>query len=190
MRSVVAGLVALLLFVAAVGLPACGENISGGGAATGSSGAGGSGTFTPAVEPANVCALLSLADVQLVLATAGAGVAQPNSTSTNGWGIECDWKDSAPGSTRTVRLVVVGVLASDGVADLDRGPQSLAAGTTPSYMAVSDLGDVAEYADFMNAQILEAVSGSYLVETAVEFVSPAVTAAQLGPLVAKVIGEL
>jgi hypothetical protein len=190
MRLVGWGLGAVLSFVAGVGLPACGERIGGDDGTTGTGGAGGSGPFTPAVEPADVCALLSLADIETILPTAGAGVPQPNSTSPDGWGVECDWKDTAPASGSTASLVVVGVLSSAGIADLDRGPQSLAAGATPSSAAVVGLGDTAEYADLTNAQALEAVAGSYDVEVTVTFRNPAVTAVQLRPLVARVLGEI
>jgi|SRR5579871_2790039 len=189
MRSVGGGWGALLSLVAAVALPACsGENLGGGGSQAGTGGAGTRGAFTPAVEPAAPCALLSLADVQTILPAAGAGVPQPSSTSTEGWGMECDWKVTALGGPG-VSLVVVGVVNSDGISDLDRGLQSVAYDGASS-MAVSGLGDAAEYTDSTNFQILAARTGAYLLQVTVDFVTPDVTAAQLRPLVAKVLGEL
>ncbi len=188
MRLVGAG-GALLLLVAAAAMPACsGENLGGGGGRAGTGGASPSGTFTPAVEPAAPCPLLSLADVQTILPAAGAGVPQPGSTSPEGWGLECDWKVTALGGP-DVSLVVVGVVTSDGIADLDRGLQSVAYDGASS-MAVSGLGDAAEYTDSTNFQILAARTGAYLIQVTVDFVTPDVTAAQLRPLVAKVLGEL
>ncbi len=187
MRLTGSGWRALVYLVAAISLPACtGETLGPGG---GQTGAGGSGAFTPAVQPPDVCALLPPGDVATVLPTAALGVAQPTSMSSEGWGLECDWKDTDPASAKAVTLVVVGVVTSAGIADLDNGLQSVAYGGAPS-MPVSGLGDAAEYENSTNFQILEARAGSYLIEVDVRFATPAVSEPQLHPLVAEVLGQL
>jgi hypothetical protein len=160
----------------------------------GLSACGGSTPFAPAAQPADVCSVLTLADVQTVFATAAPGAAAQSATSSDFWMLECDWHDGAASATsQEVSLVVYGALTSTGDADLDAALARSGDGAQQA-MPVSHVGEQAVYADFAGPydvhQSLGARSGPYWVSlTAWNF--PSLCAApQLDPLVVKALGEL
>src|SRR5215471_17024745 len=104
---------------------------------------GGGGTFTPALEPADHCALLTQADAQTIFPTAGPGVPQINAETSDGWSVECVWSDSSTRSAGIVSLVLDGALTREGARQLDPALTAFAGG--PGAMAVSGLGDKASY---------------------------------------------
>jgi hypothetical protein len=149
---------------------------------------GGSGTFTPATQVADICSLLALSDVQAILPTAMDGATQATLATNDVFSQECDWNDSSA-TAMAVTLVVEGALTSQGAAEInivltaDQG--------STQHMAVTGLGDRAEYINFSGtSQLLGARVGSYLVEVTAYLFTPDVTEAQLHPLVAKVVGQL
>jgi hypothetical protein len=200
------------LFIAAVTLPACGggggggsggsgggtggvgaiggTHGTGGSSATGGThGTGGSSGFTPATEPADICSLLTLADAQTILPSAGAGVVQPVIATADVWMVQCDWDDPS-NNGKSVELILEGALTATGNSDLDGILRTAGTGATQSMM-VSGLGDGAIYVNTTGIeQILEARSGSYLVNVTAVFITPDVTASPLQPLVQKVISGL
>jgi hypothetical protein len=152
--------------------------------------AGSTSTF-PAPEPADVCSLLTLADVQSILPTAVPGVASTGAPNSDIWGIECDWEGSSSG----VSLLVEGAKAPAALSVFDLAIQGAEVATTGvQIMPISDVGDEAVYVDDtrMNAvkQELQAASGNYWVGLiAAGFTTP-VTLVQLQPLVVKVLNSL
>jgi len=151
---------------------------------------GGSDSFAPAPPPAEICSLLALADVQTILPMAQDGSGGPAAmTLPDIWTAECQWYD-APGSSVNVALVLQGAPTPQGIADLDVGYETVDPGGAPK-MEVSGVGDRAFYVDDSGtAQILQARTGSYLVNLAAVFFTSDVTEAQLQPLVQKVISGL
>jgi hypothetical protein len=151
----------------------------------------GSTSSFPAPEPADVCSLLTLADVQSVLPTAVPGVASTGASNSDAWGIECDWEGSSSG----VSLLVEGAKAPAAVSVFDLAIQDAEIATTGvQIVPISDVGDEAVYVNDtrMNAvkQELQAASGNYWVGLiAAGFTTP-VTLAQLQPLVVKVLNGL
>ena len=172
MRS--AGARAGAAFIALAFVPACGSD-----------------AFTPAPLPAEICSLLPLADVQTIFPTAQSGYSRSAviTMPPDVWTAECDWND--PGaSLLDVALVIQGSLTPQGIADLDVGYETVDPGGAPE-VEVSGVGDRAFYVDDSGrAQILQARTGSYLVNLAASLFTSDVTEAQLQPLVQKVIGGL
>jgi len=170
-----AGARAAAVFVGVALLPACG-----------------SGEVIPAAAPADVCSLLTRADLQTILPTVrvgtelGTGPFYPYMDGGDAWSLECDWDDSVSNPTG-IGLYVQGALTRQGNADLDVAFDSIGGGPTQGTV-VSGLGDEALYFDnSMGSQFLEARSGGYYVELlAFEFATP-VTEAQLQPLVLEAI---
>src|SRR4029079_1477249 len=97
------GTAALLLH--AIGLMACSDD--GGGKGTGG---GPSGSFAAATPPSDVCAMLTLSDVQAVLPDAVDGVEEKTAdTSKVGfWARDCKWETTS-GAT-SLELVIFGAL--------------------------------------------------------------------------------
>jgi hypothetical protein len=151
----------------------------------------GSTSSFPAPEPADVCSLLTLADVQSIVPTAVPGVGGTGAPNSDIWGIECDWE----GSSSSVSLLVEGAKAPAALGVFDLAIQGVEVATTGvQIMPISDLGDEAVYFNDtrMNAvkQELQAASGKYWVGLiAAGFTTP-VTLAQLQPLVVKVLNSL
>ena len=152
----------------------------------GGGGSGGSGSFKPATAPADVCSLLTLADVQAVLPGALPGVVVPTTDYPDVWVRDCQWADSA--GFASVELVIQGALTSRGDQGLDvlvtTGPGN--GQKTP----VSGLGDKAMYWVDMTDQGLVAKHGSYAISVTAYLFNQAPTEAQLAPLVLKAMGEL
>jgi hypothetical protein len=150
---------------------------------------GGSGSFTPATQVADICSLLALSDVQTILPTAMDGTPQATLSTNDIFSQECDWNDSSTSSAMAVTLVIEGALTAQGASEInivvgaDQG--------STQHMAVSGLGDRAEYINFTGTdQLLGARTRSYLVDVTVYLFTPDVTEAQLQPLVAKAVNAL
>ena len=159
------------MVIALVFLPACGSD-----------------AFTPAAPPADICSLLALADVQTIFPTAqhlyrGSAVM----TMPDVWTAECQWNDA---SLLYVVLFLQGALTPRAIADLDVGYETVDPGGAPK-VEVSGVGERAFYVDDTGrVQILQARTGSYLVNLAAVLFTPDVTEAQLRPLVQRVISRL
>jgi hypothetical protein len=153
----------------------------------------GGSAFEPAMMPADVCALLTQADAQTILPTAGPGAGQVNAQTNDYWSIECAWLDSSssgPGP-KYVSLIVAGALTSDGSSQLDDALTTSPNPTIVQAVAVSGLGDKAAYLnDPGNEQVLRARLGNYLADLRATSITPDVTELQLHPLVAKAIAGL
>ena len=151
----------------------------------------GSTSSFPAPEPADVCSLLTLADVQSILPTAVPGVASAGTPNSDIWGIECDWEGSSSG----VSLLVEGAKAPAALGVFDLAIQGAEVATTGvQIMPINDVGNEAVYVNDtrMNAvkQELQAASGNYWVGLiAAGFTTP-VPLAKLQPLVVKVLNSL
>ncbi len=151
----------------------------------------GGSAFVPAMMPADVCALLTQADAQTILPTAGPGARQVNADTSDFWTIACFWPDSSSGSGKNVGLTLTGALTPVGAGQLDDalavGPNTLGA----PVVAVSGLGDKAAYVNNSGSeQLLGARVGNYLVDVTADSITPDVTEAQLHPLVATAITGL
>jgi hypothetical protein len=158
---------------------------SGGGGGSGDGGGG----FTAASPVANVCGLLTLADVQAVMPGAVAGVEQPtaDTTSVGFWSRDCKWEDAVV-TSRLMELVIFGATTAQGLAGL-----KLAAASGDTNTPVSGLGTEAHYwvkDPPIATNGLWARDGSLSVDVTAYFFDPIPTEAQLHPLVAKVLGEL
>jgi hypothetical protein len=181
---------------------AIGDGASGGGTTSGGSGgggtssggsgggggAGGSSSFKAAVPPSDVCAMLTLADVQAIFPNARPGVEQPTAdTSAAGfWARDCKW-DLSDTSTKSLELVVFGALTQDGLLGIKLAAQSGSVNNP-----VSGVGDEAHYwEDGTNGTNgLWALKAPYSVDTTAYFFTPFPTADQFKPLVVKALGQL
>jgi len=153
-------------------------------------GCGGGGTFTPASQPADICALLTQADAQTILPTAAPGARQINAETNDFWSIECAWSDSSSPSGKVVTLILYGALTSTGARGNEDALTVAYPGSAPA-TAVSGLGDKAAYINNAGTdQRLAALAGSYLVVVWVYSITPDATEPQLHPLVAKAIAGL
>jgi hypothetical protein len=185
----------VVIVIALAALPACGNTKTDARNdaktnADASSDAGGPSSF-PAPESADVCSLLTLADVQSILPTAVPGVAGTGAPSSDAWGIECDWD----GSSGSVSLLVEGAKVPAELSTFDLTIQGAEVATSGvQIMPISDVGDEAVYFNDTRMdtvrQELQATSGNYWVGLiAADFTTP-VTLAQLQPLVVKVLNSL
>jgi hypothetical protein len=148
-------------------------------------GGGGGGGFMPATPPADVCAMLTLADVQGLQPSSTAGVEQQtgDNTSLGFWARDCKWD----GGSTSVELVVFGALNAQGLA----GIKAAARSGKVLNMAVSGLGTEAHYwQDQMDVSGLWAISGFYSVDVTSYFITPYPAEASFHPLVAKALGQL
>jgi hypothetical protein len=156
-------------------------------------GGAGSKATLPAVQPADICGVLPLGDVQTIFPTAAPGLAVQSATSSDTWMEECDWSDSTPGGAQQVTLVVYGALTSAGDGQLDVALQLSGDGAELS-MPVGHVGDQAVYAQFAGPydvhQSLGARSGSYWVTLTAWNFPLACADPQLNPLVNEAIGDL
>ena len=151
---------------------------------------GGGSAFEPAMMPADVCALLTQADAQTILPTAGPGARQIDAETSDFWTIACFWLDSSSGSGKDVGLTLTGALTVGGAGQLDALTVGASTGSAP-LVAVSGLGDKAAYVNNSGSeQLLGARVGNYLVDVTADSITPDVTEAQLHPLVAKAIAGL
>lgn len=152
-------------------------------------GCNGGATFTPARRPADVCALLTQADAQTILPTAGPGARQINAESIDFWSIECAWWDSSSQSGKVVTLILNGAVTNTAARGLD---DVLVPGVGDAQaVAVDGLGDEAMYINNSGTdQRLAALIGSYVVIVWVYSITPDATESQLRPLVAKAIAAL
>ena len=157
---------ACILLGASLGLPmaAC-KNEGGGGASSidGSTGAGGSTSFVAATPPADVCALLTLTDVQTILPTATAGTVEaPADPTPDVWTRICTWNAAA--GLASVDLVLFGAVNAQGLQAV-----TIIATTGPgngTKTPVAGLGDRAIYwedAD-VSTRGLTALKGTYSVD--------------------------
>jgi hypothetical protein len=165
-----------------------GSNATGGSSgASANGGAGGSTNFVAASPPADVCALLTLTDVQTILPGAGAGAPEPVADTPDTWSRICKWKASGIAS---VDLVVFGAKTEQGLQAL-----TIMATTGPGNgpkTPVTGLGDRAVYWENsgINTRGLTAQKGSYSADVTAYFVDPAPTQAQLTPLVQQALDHL
>jgi hypothetical protein len=164
------------------------------GAGAGGSGTGGSSSFTPATPPADVCALLTLEDVQTLTPTAQAGVEEPtgDTTAAGFWSRICKYEASATPS-HSVELVVFGALTEDGFQGI-----KLAASAGKVNDPVSGVGDEAHYWEDdsispgkTSTNGLWALDSPYAVDiTNYFFPTTFPNADQMKPLVVKALGQL
>jgi hypothetical protein len=167
---------------------------TGGGGGAGGSGTGGSSSFTPATPPSDVCALLTLADVQTLAPMAQAGVEEPTGDTTNigFWSRICKYEvDATP--THSIELVVFGALTEAGLQGI-----KLAAQSGKVNEPVSGVGDEAHYWEDDSISPgktatagLWALQSPYSVDiTNYFFPTTFPTADQMKPLVIKALGQL
>jgi hypothetical protein len=164
-----------------------GGGTTGGGAGNG--GSGGSSAFAPATPPSDVCAMLTLADVQAVFPNALAGVEEPTGdTSAQGfWARICKYELNAT-PTQSLELVVFGALNENGLLGIKFAAQS-----GPVNNPVSGVGEEAHYWDDTAAHGtsgLWALKAPYSVDTTSYSITPTPTADQFKPLVVKALGQL
>jgi hypothetical protein len=153
--------------------PACG---SGNGAAP----------FMPTTPVADPCSMLALADVQVLLPGAPAGVPLSPDDSVDVWSRGCAWQASG----MSVTMVVQGALMSDGTAVIGANVEATSDGATQA-TAVSGVGDKAVYLDTAGlSQVLNARKGSELVSLVAASFTPDVPEASLQPLVVEGLGNL
>lgn len=170
-----------------------------GGSGTGGSGAGGSGTggsssFTPATPPSDVCALLTLADIQTLDPAAVAGVEEPmgDNSSLGFWSRICKYEVNATPS-RSIELVIFGALTAEGLQGVKYAAQSGKVNEP-----VSGVGDEAYYwEDDSISPGTTATAGLWALESPYSvditnyfFATTFPTAEQMKPLVIKTLGEL
>ena len=158
-----------------------------GGGSGGTADGGGGGGFKPASPVANVCGMLTLADIQTVMpgALPGVEVQTPDTTTLGFWARDCAWDDGAK-TGHSLDLVITGATNADGL-----GGIKLAAASGKTNTPVSGLGTEAHYwveDPGVGTSGLWALDGSLSVDVTAYFFNP--TEAQLHPLVAKVLGEL
>jgi hypothetical protein len=187
----------VVIVIALAMLPACGNtsndaktNADASSDADARHDAGSTSSF-PAPEPADVCSLLTVADVQSILPTAVPGVASTGAANSDAWGMECDWSDSSGG----VSLLVEGAKAPAELSVFNLAIQGAEVATAGVQITpISDVGDEAVYVNDtrMNAvkQELQAASGNYWVGLIAGGFTTPVTLAQLQPLVVKVLNSL
>lgn len=149
---------------------------------------GGGGAFTPATPPADVCGLLTLADVQAIQPGSLPGVEQPTGdTSSYGfWARDCAWDDGGTTGT-SVELVVFGATTQQGLAGIKAAASSGDVNTP-----VSGLGTEAHlWQDTThNTGGLWALDGSQSVDVTAYFFPAFPPESQFHPLVAKVLAEI
>ena|SRR5436190_3031976 len=154
-----------------------------GGSATG--GGGGSSTFTPGTKPADICALLTLAEVQTVLPTATAGVEEPTGDNTDlgFWADICKYD----AGNQSLELVVFVALTEAGLQGI-----KLAAASGDVNTPVSGVGTEAHHWEDTASGTggLWALDSPYSVDITNYFPPTQPTADQMKPLVSKVLGEL
>jgi hypothetical protein len=153
---------------------------------------GGLGGFTRATQPADVCSLLPLADVETVLPTAATGVVRLGMTMPEQWKQECDWIDKRGlYVSPAIGLCLEGAVTPQGNSNLDVEFVSIGGGPMQG-TAVGGLGNEALYFKLngVMSQFLEARTGSYLVTVEADNFPSPVSEAQLEPLVRKVISRL
>lgn len=172
-----------MMLLVLAGVTACSNDNNGNG---GSGGSGGSGSFSPASPPADICSLLTLADIQTILPGASAGAPQAGPPDpADYWARDCKWAASDI-SAQAVELVVFGAKTKNGVQLLKLAARS---GTTNT--PVSGLGDEAHYWEQDTSDNgLWTISGAYSVDVTAYFITPFPTESQLEPLVRKALGEL
>ena len=148
-------------------------------------GGGGGGGFTPGKQPADVCALITLADVQTVLPTATAGVEEPtgDNTALGFWSSICKYD----AGNQSLELVVFVALTSAGLQGIKYAAQSGDVNTP-----VSGVGDEAHYWEdnSVNTGGLWALQSPYSVDITNYFPPKFPTADQMKPLVIKALAEL
>jgi hypothetical protein len=144
-----------------------------------------------ATPPADVCALVSLADVQAILADAQAGVVDPDLTqdSADGFVRACSFKSVGFPATK-IDLVVYGAKSQKGLDMIDLAVTKAPGNGTKT--PVSGVGDKATFwtDDGINTLGLIAKKGDYGVDVTAYFVDPAPTQDQLSPLVKKALDAL
>src|SRR5262245_25644716 len=155
-RVMMKSLLSSLLIAISAALIGCGDDSGGG---SGGSGAAGGEEFEPAVPPDDVCALLTVADVQTILPAAATSAAEPTPDMPDVWARICKWD---AGSVESVELVVYGATSKDGtfaLTVLAGGPGN---GTKT---AVGGLGDKATYWEDagINTRGVVALQGNYAV---------------------------
>lgn len=155
----------------------------------GNGGTGGSSAFTPATPPSDVCAMLTLADVQAVFPNSLAGVEEPtgDNSAQGFWARICKYELSAT-STQSLELVVFGALNENGLQGIKFAAQS-----GPVNNPVSGVGEEAHYWDDTAAHGtsgLWALKAPYSVDTTSYSITPTPTADQFKPLVVKALGQL
>jgi len=160
---------------------------SSGGDGSGGGSTDGSSTFTPAAMPADIYAMLTVADLQMLLPTAGSGVEQDPLTGPPFWELGCQWN----GPEGEVQLSLAGALTAEGNAALDVDVSYIFPDGSTSSMPVRGVGSNAEYVNYSGkSQSLRAKLGPYLVTVDADGFTPDVPEAKLQPLVTKVLNDL
>src|SRR5262245_59979587 len=120
--------------VLAIALASLAWGCGGGGGGGGADGGGGG--FTPASPPADVCGLLTLADVQAAMPGAVAGVEEqtPNTADLGFWSRICHYDDAVV-TSRSLELVIFGGTTAKGLTSI-----KLAAASGKTNTPVSGLG--------------------------------------------------
>lgn len=143
---------------------------------------GGAGSdFTPAPPPVDPCGLLTVADAQMIVPDAQAGVLDPGPPDgPDFWSRDCAWHSASTGDS--VDLVLFGALSENGLVGIEAAAASGDVNTP-----VTGLGDEAHYWQDtpQGTNGVWALSGSVSVDVTAYFVTPFPTADQIRPLVAK-----
>jgi hypothetical protein len=143
------------------------------------------GAFVATAPIADVCSLLTTADVQTLLPGARPGVEQemPAAADAGFWSRDCKW-DVSDTSTEAMELVVYGATVEEGLLGL----KSAAQGKTG--IAVSGLGTEAYYWIGPGTNGLWVVDGAHAVNITAYFLNPAPSQGQFQPLVTKVLDQI
>src|SRR5512143_1261749 len=143
------------------------------------------GAFVATAPIADVCSLLTTADVQTLLPDARPGVEQemPVAADAAFWSRGCKW-DVSDTSTEAIELIVYGATAEQGLVGL----KSAAKGKTG--IAVSGVGSEAYYWIGQGTNGLWVLDGPFAVNITAYFLNPAPNQGQFQPLAAKVLDEI
>jgi hypothetical protein len=141
----------------------------------------------PAVMPAEICAMLTVADLQALLPTAGSGVEEDPLPGPPFWELGCQWD----GPQGDVQLSLAGAVTTAGNAELDVDVSYIFPDGSTSSLPVSGVGSEAHYVNYSGeSQSLRSKLGPYLVTIVADGFTPDVPEATLQPVVAKVLSQL
>ena len=137
--------------------------------------------------PADICAMLTVADLQTLLPTAGSGGELDPRTGPPSWELGCQWR----GPEGKVQLSLAGAVTAEGNAALDVDVSYIFPDGSTSSMPVTGVGNNAEYVnDSGSSQSLKAKLGPYLVTVDADGFTPDVPEATLQTLITKALNQL
>jgi hypothetical protein len=137
--------------------------------------------------PADICAMLNVADLQTLLPTAGFGVELDPLTGPPFWELGCKWN----GPEGEVQLSLAGAVTAEGNAELGVNVSYIFPDGSTSSMPVNGVGSNADYVNYSGkSQSLRAKLGPYVVTVEADGFTPDVPEATLQPLVTKVLNQL